>query len=50
MPRRKKHPIEMTTEEAARHLFHPKLLKAMKQELAEQEKSRSKPPSNKQST
>ena len=26
----KKHPREMTTEEAARHLFHPKVLKHLK--------------------
>jgi hypothetical protein len=33
MPRKKKHPTEMTTEELARTVFHPKVLKHAKQHL-----------------
>jgi len=34
MPARKpkKHPKEMTTEEAIKHLFHPKVIKHLKKE------------------
>ena len=35
MPRKKKHPKHMTTEEAAKHLFHPKIRKHLKKVLAE---------------
>jgi hypothetical protein len=35
MPRKmKKHPTEMTSEELAAHVFHPKLLKAAKRNIA----------------
>ena len=30
MPKKPKHPREMTTEEAAKHLFHPEVLKHLK--------------------
>jgi hypothetical protein len=30
----KKHPTEMTSEELAAHVFHPKLLKAAKKHIA----------------
>jgi len=50
MPRRKKHPSEMTTDELAKHLFHPEVLKAAKRELEKQDKPRSKRPSTRQST
>jgi hypothetical protein len=30
---RKKHPIEWTTEEALRRLFHPKILRKVREEL-----------------
>lgn len=50
MPRRKKHPSEMTTDELARHLFHPEVLKAVKQELEKHDQPRSKRPPKKQST
>jgi len=30
---KKKHPTEMTTEELARHVFHPKVLKAAKKHI-----------------
>jgi hypothetical protein len=33
MPRKKKHPIEWTTEEAMRKLFHPKIRKKVREEL-----------------
>jgi hypothetical protein len=35
MPRKiKKHPTEMTSEELAAHVFHPKVLKAAKKHIA----------------
>jgi hypothetical protein len=34
MPRVKKHPIEMTSDELAAHVFHPKLLRAGKKHIA----------------
>lgn len=37
MPRKKKHPKNMTTEEAAKHLFHPKIRKHLTKVLKEQE-------------
>jgi hypothetical protein len=33
MPKSKKHPIEMTSDELAAHVFHPKLLKAAKKHI-----------------
>ncbi len=33
MPRKKKHPRHMTTDELARHVFHPHVLKHVKQAL-----------------
>src|SRR5882762_6121925 len=33
MPRKKKHPREMTTDELARHVFHPHVLKHVKRAL-----------------
>jgi hypothetical protein len=30
MPKKPKHPREMTTEEAVKHLFHPEVLKHLK--------------------
>ena len=40
MPRKKskKHPMEMTDEEALKHLFHPKIVKAVKKHLKEEER------------
>jgi hypothetical protein len=35
MPRKKKHPTEMTTEELAKDLFHPKVLSAAKKHIRE---------------
>jgi len=37
MPRKKKHPMEMTDEEALKHIFHPKIAKAVKRHLKKQE-------------
>jgi len=35
MPKKiKKHPKDMTTDELARHVFHPKVLKAVKKHVA----------------
>lgn len=35
MPKKvKKHPKDMTTDELARHVFHPKVLKHVKKHLA----------------
>ncbi len=31
----KKHPMEMTDEEALKHLFHPKIVRAVKKHLKE---------------
>jgi len=39
MPKKsKKHPIEMTDEEALKHLFHPEIAKAVRQHLKDQTK------------
>jgi len=49
MPKKKskKHPMEMTDEEALKHIFHPKIVRKVKAHLREQDrdlktKSRSK--------
>jgi hypothetical protein len=44
----KKHPLEMTDEEALKHLFHPKIVRAVKKHLKEQEGESGKPRSRKQ--
>jgi hypothetical protein len=37
MPKKsKKHPLEMTDEEALKHLFHPKIVKAVRTHLKDQ--------------
>jgi len=36
MPRKKKHPMEMTDEEALKHIFHPKIVKAIQRHLKKQ--------------
>jgi len=33
MPKKKKHPMEMTDEEALKHLFHPEIAKAVKRHV-----------------
>ena len=40
MPKRKKHAKDMTTEEALKHLFHPQIVKQMKDNLQKQNQSR----------
>jgi len=44
MPKRKskKHPKDMTDEEALRHLFHPKIVRAVKNHLRKHEQEPSK--------
>ncbi len=44
MPRKKKQPSEWTTEEAARKLFHPAILKKAREELAANENPRKPTP------
>jgi hypothetical protein len=44
----KKHPMEMTDEEALKHLFHPKIVRAVKKHLKEQEAKVGKRQSRKQ--
>ncbi len=34
MAAKKKHPKDMTTEEAIKHLFHPKIVKHLKSQVA----------------
>jgi hypothetical protein len=41
----KKHPMEMTDEEALKHLFHSKIVRAVKKHLKEQEGEGGKPQS-----
>ena len=44
MPKKsKKHPMEMTDEEALKHLFHPKIVKAVRKHLKGQTKPDRKP-------
>ncbi len=40
MPKRKKHAKDMTTEEALKLLFHPQVVKHMKDNLPKQHQSR----------
>ena len=43
MPKgKRKHPREMTTDELARHVFHPKVLKHAKRVVREASKDRKK--------
>jgi hypothetical protein len=44
MPRKKKHPTEMTTEELAKDLFHPKVLDATKKHIRELSQEKPKRP------
>jgi hypothetical protein len=45
MPKKKKHPMEMTDEEALKHLFHPKIVKAVQKHTKEQTEEAPKPES-----
>jgi hypothetical protein len=40
MPKKKKHAKDMTTEEALKHLFHPQVVKQMKEIVHKQHQSR----------
>jgi hypothetical protein len=42
MPKKKKHPMEMTDEEALRHIFHPEIAKAVRKHLKGQSKPKPK--------
>lgn len=42
MPKKKKHPMEMTDEEALNHIFHPEIAKAVRKHLKGQTKPRKK--------
>jgi len=37
MKKKEKHPKDMTTEEAVKHLFHPKVVEHVKKHVAKQE-------------
>jgi hypothetical protein len=38
MPKKKKHPMKMTDEEALKHLFHPEIVKSVQTHLQGQSK------------
>jgi hypothetical protein len=40
MPKKKKHAKDMTTEEALKHLFHPQVVKQMREIFDKQHQSR----------
>ena len=40
--KKKKHPKEMTSDELMKHLFHPKVVKHLKQVAADADKKRTK--------
>ena len=42
MPKKKKHPMEMTDEEALKHIFHREIAKAVRKHLKGQTKSQKK--------
>jgi len=42
MPRKKKHPMHMTDEEALKHIFHPEIVKAVRKHVKGQSKSEAK--------
>jgi hypothetical protein len=42
MPKKKKHPMEMTDEEALKHLFHPEIVKAVKTHVKDQTQEKPK--------
>src|SRR5204863_9899930 len=43
MPKKKKHPMHMTDEEALKHLFHPEIVKAVRKHVKGQSKQEQKP-------
>jgi hypothetical protein len=40
MKKKEKHPKDMTTEEAVKHLFHPKVVKHLKETAQKEKKSK----------
>jgi hypothetical protein len=49
MPRKKKHPMHMTDEEALKHLFHPEIVKAVRKHVKGQNNRRRNSVSKKKS-
>jgi len=47
MPRKKKHPMEMTDDEALKHLFHPEIVKAVRKHVKAQSKRKTSSPKRK---
>ena len=43
MPKKQKHPMEMTDEEALKHVFHPKIAKAVGKHVKGQKRKGKKP-------
>lgn len=43
MPKKKKHPMQMTDEEALKHLFHPEIVKSVRKHLKDETKRVPKP-------
>jgi hypothetical protein len=43
MPKKKKHPMHMTDEEALNHIFHPEIAKAVRKHVKGQSEKRAKP-------
>jgi len=44
MPKKEKHPKDMTADEAMAHVFHPKVIKHLKNHVAELEAEKPKRP------
>ena len=42
MPKKKKHAMQMTDEEALKHLFHPEIAKAVRKHVKDQTKKTAK--------
>lgn len=36
MPKKKKHPMDMTDDEALKHIFHPEIVKAVRKHVKDQ--------------
>ena len=42
MPKKKKHPMHMTDDEALKHIFHPEIVKAVRKHVKDQSKTKRK--------
>jgi len=42
MPKKKKHPIHMTDDEALKHIFHPEIVKAVRKHVKDEAKPKKK--------